>query len=127
MEKIFYKKTLIAIRIKSFPAGSIPHTNPESSLGFLSLKHPKGAYLNAHIHKVKKRITKGRLQECFIIFKGKVAVDLFGPDKQLFKRIFLTPGQVLITTDGGHGFKILEDSLIFEVKHGPFIDDKEFL
>lgn len=127
MKKYYYKKTLIAIRINSFPKGSIPHTDPEASLGFLSLNHPKGGYLKAHMHEAKKRVTNGRLQECFIIVKGKVRVDLFGPDKKLFKKIFLRPGQILITMNGGHGFKILEDSLIFEVKHGPYIDDKTFI
>lgn len=127
MEKIFYKNILIAIRISSFSKGSIPHTKTDFSLGFLSLRHPKGTYLKAHMHKPKKRVTNGRLQECFVIVKGKVRVDLFGPDKKLFKKIFLIPGQILITIDGGHGFKILQDTLIFEVKHGPFIDDKEFI
>lgn len=127
MEKFFYKKTLIAIRITTFPKGSIPHTDPKASLGFLSLNHPTGTYLKAHMHKIKKRVTNGRLQECFIITKGKVRVDLFGTDKKLFKKIFLKPGQILITVNGGHGFKIIEDALIFEVKHGPYIDDKTFI
>ncbi len=126
MEKIYYKDTLIGIKLSIFPEGSIPHTDPDTALGLLTLKHPKGKYLKAHIHTPKERITN-RLQECFIVRKGKVRIDLFGPDKKFFKYIYLKEGQLFIALNGGHGFKILEDCEMIELKNGPFIDDKVFI
>ncbi len=126
MEKIFYKKKLIGIRLNVFPNGSVPHTDPNTFLGLLTLKHPKGKYLKAHIHLPKKRVTQ-RLQECFIVRKGKVRIDLFGDDKKFFKYIYLKKGQLFIALSGGHGFKVLEDCEIIELKNGPFIEDKVFI
>jgi hypothetical protein len=127
IEKIYYKNILIGIRIAGhFPKGSIPHTDEKEALGLLTLTYPAGSHLKAHVHKPKKRITH-RLQECFIVHKGKARIDLYGPDKKLFKRIYITTGQLFIALNGGHGFHILQDAEIIELKNGPFIDDKHFI
>lgn len=126
MEKIFYKGILIGICISSFPNGSVPHTEPNEGLGLLTLKHPKGTYLKAHVHLPKKRITN-RLQECFIVRRGKVRVDLYGPDKKFFKYIYLKEGETFIALNGGHGFHFLENSELWETKNGPFREDKVFI
>lgn len=126
MEKIFYKGILIGIRVSSFPNGSVPRTEPYEGLGLLTLKHPKTTYLKAHVHLPKKRITT-RLQECFIVKKGKVRIDLYGLDKKFFKYIYLKAGEAFIALNGGHGFRFLEDSELWETKNGPFKEDKVFI
>lgn len=123
MDKIFYKDTLIGIRLSVFPQGSVPHTDPSEALGLLTLRHKKGAVLRAHMHKPVKRTTAS-LQECFIVKKGKVRVDLYGPDKKFFRYIYLKGGQAFLAIAGGHNFHFLEDSELFEVKNGPFKEDK---
>jgi hypothetical protein len=95
-------------------------------LELLTLKHPKGTYLKAHVHIPRKRITR-HLQECFIVRKGKVRVDLYGPDKNLFKHIYLKAGELFIALTGGHGFHVMEDVEMIELKNGPFKDDKDFI
>lgn len=126
MEKIFYKDILIGIKISTFPKGSVPCTGPEETLGLLTLKHPQGTYLKAHVHTPVKRISK-RLQECFIVRRGKVRMDLYGPDKKFFKYIFLKEGQAFIALAGGHGFSFLVNSELWETKNGPFKEDKVFI
>ncbi len=123
MEKIFYKNTLIGMKISAMPKGSVPHTDGKQSLELLTLKYAKNTYLKAHVHIPRKRITS-HLQECFIVLKGKVRVDLFGPDKKFFKRIYLKTGELFFAFGGGHGFKMLEDAEMIELKNGPFKDDK---
>lgn len=123
MEKIFYKKTLVGILISTIPDGSIPATDEKEPLQLVTLKHRKGAYLKAHTHIPKKRTTSG-LQECLIVKKGKLKLDLYGPDKKLFKNISLNQGEVFVLTKGGYGIHILEDSELIEVKNGPFLEDK---
>ncbi|KKQ96658.1 MAG: hypothetical protein UV74_C0010G0004 [Candidatus Woesebacteria bacterium GW2011_GWB1_43_14] len=123
MEKIFYKKTLIGIRIKKIPKGSVPLTDGKEPLQLVSLKHPKGSYLKAHIHEPKKRVTRS-LQECLIVKKGKIRLDLYGRDKKKFKRLFLKAGESFILMNGGIGIHLLEDSECLEVKNGPFVEDK---
>ena len=37
----------------------------------------------------------------------------------------LLAGDWIILLDGGHGFEILEPSVLFEVKQGPYAGDKD--
>jgi hypothetical protein len=120
---ITYKNKLVAILLKKIPEGSIPHTKESEPLQLVTLKHSEGKYLVAHTHKPIKRETN-RMQECLIVKKGKIKLDLYGPDKKLFKKIILKDGESLILLDGGYGIHILEDSELIELKNGPFIEDK---
>ena len=123
MEKFFYKKKLVGVRIAVMSSGSTPATNEKEPLQLLTLKHPRGTYLKAHIHLPRKRVTS-RLQECWVVRKGKVRLDLYGPDKRFFKYIFLKEGQAFILISGGIALHVLDDTEIFEVKNGPFKEDK---
>lgn len=125
IQEIHYKKTLIGIRIGvgHFPKGSTPHTNPKEFVGLLTLNYPKGTILKAHTHKKIKRVSH-RLQECFIVRKGRVKIDLFGKDKKYFKSIYLKAGEAFLAISGGHAFKVIEDLEMLEVKNGPYKEDK---
>ncbi len=123
MEKIIYNNTLIAIRFKKFKSGAVPLTDSLEPLQVLVHKRQKGKYTKAHMHTPKERVTQ-KLQECLVVMKGKIKIDLYGPDKKFFKSIFLSVGQVLIFMNGGHAVHLLENSEIVEVKNGPFIEDK---
>ena len=126
IEKIFYKKTLIGLRITDIQNGSVPLTDGKEPLQIVALKHPKGAYLKAHAHRPRKRVTAS-LQECLFVRKGKVKLDLYGPDKKLFKNLFLKAGQIFLLMRGGIGIHILENAELFEAKNGPFKEDKILL
>ncbi len=89
----------------------------------VTLKHSKGTYLKAHYHKPKKRVTE-QLQECLIVKRGKVKIDLYYVNNIYFKYIILNEGDVLILVNGGYGIHLLVDSELIEVKNGPFIEDK---
>ena len=114
------------MRLSIMPKGSVSHTDGKQSLELLTLKYPRGSYLKAHIHLPRKK-TNRHLQECFIVRKGRVRMDLYGPDKKFFKHIYLKTGQLFIALAGGHGFRIMEDTEIIELKNGPFIDDKNYI
>lgn len=104
----------------------MPVTDPKEPLQLVAFKHKAGKYTKAHIHKPRKRITQG-LQEFLIVTKGKIKIDLYAPDKKIFKSIYLTAGQAVIFMHGGHAVRVLKDSEILEVKNGPFIEDKVFI
>lgn len=124
MDKIFYNKLLIGIRLKKLPKGSTPTTPADAPLQLVTIKQPKGKYLEAHLHKDVKHKT-GSAETCFVVRKGKIKLDLYGPDKKFIKSILLKEGGVFITMNGsGHGIYTLEDSEILEIKNGPFIEDK---
>lgn len=123
MEKIIYKNTILAIRVKKFKKGSVPLTDPTEPLQLIAYKHREGKYTKAHIHKPRKRVTQ-KLQECLVVIKGKIKVDLYAPDKKFFKYIYLSAGEAVMLMNGGHGVHVLKDSEIIEIKNGPFSEDK---
>lgn len=126
MEKIYFGKTLVGIRIKKMGPGTVPITEPEEFLQMLTLKHPKGKYLLAHTHEPKKRSTTA-LQECLVVMKGRIKIDLYNPQKKLFKKIFLNAGESFILLNGGYGIHVLKDAEMMEFKNGPFKEDKVLL
>lgn len=123
IKKIIYKNELLGIRIRDISHGSVPITDGGEPLQLVTLKHPKGAYLKAHIHTPKKRVTNS-LQECLIVKKGRVKLDLYGHDKKFHKYLYLKPGEVFVLAKGGYGIQLMEDSELIEVKNGPFKEDK---
>ena len=123
MEKIIYNNTLIAIRVKKFKSGAVSLTNPLESLQIVSHKRKAGEYTKAHIHIPKVRVTQN-LQECLVVIKGKIKIDLYTPQKKFFKSIYLSAGQAVIFMSGGHEVHMVKDSEIIEVKNGPFVEDK---
>lgn len=123
MDKIFYKNTLIAILFKKLEKGTVSITSPDQPLQVVTHNRAKGEYTKAHNHTPKERIAKN-LQECLIVLKGKIKVDLYSPSNSLFKSISVSPGEAILFVGGGHGVRILKDTQFFEVKNGPYLDDK---
>lgn len=123
MNRYFYKNTLLGIKINKLLSGSRPQTKPEEAVGILTFKHRKGAHFAAHKHQPKTRVTH-KLEECFIVKRGKIAMKLFGPDNRWFKTITVSAGELFLSMAGGHDITVLEDCELFEVKNGPYSQDK---
>ena len=126
MEEIYYKKTLVGIRVRSLKNGSNPITRDEEPLQLLGLKQSKGHYFLPHRHKPMKR-TADHLQECLIVRKGKVKVDIYAPGDVKFKSIILKEGELFILLNGGYGIHVLEDAELFELKNGPFMGNDKII
>lgn len=87
--------------------------------------HKKGTVVAAHIHnKVKREVFY--THETLIIKSGKVRADFYDDDKNYILSTELDKGDVILFTEGGHGFKYLEDTQLIEIKQGPYLekDDK---
>ena len=123
IEKIYHKHTLIAIRYKKFKNDATPLTDPSEPLQVVAFKVRKGKYTKAHIHTPRKRTTQ-KLQECLVVVSGKIKIDLYTSGKIYFKSIYLSSGQAVVLVSGGHAVHVLQDSEIFEIKNGPYLDDK---
>jgi uncharacterized protein with PhoU and TrkA domain len=61
-----------------------------------------------------------------IIRRGRCEVDIYNDDRQLIATRELREGDILLIVGGGHGFRILEDTVFLEIKQGPYtgIDEK---
>ena len=55
----------------------------------------------------------------------KVRVDYFDDNKNYLESRVLNKGDVVLLSGGGHGFYMLKDSEIIEVKQGPYAGDED--
>lgn len=126
MEKIIHNGTLVAVLIRKFENGITPLSDSDQPLQVLIHKREKGSYTKAHLHRPKERMTK-TLQECLVVLKGRIKIDFYTIEKNIFKSIEASGGEVIIFISGGHAVHILENSEIVEVKNGPFVEDRDFI
>lgn len=122
--------TLIAIILprQMSTKGVTFFTPPDFSQQVGLLKHKKGSAIKPHLHKVIKRKV-AVTQEVLHIKKGRICVILYDEKKKYVARRILKSGDTILLANAGHGIEVLEDSLILEVKQGPYagIDDKEYI
>jgi mannose-6-phosphate isomerase-like protein (cupin superfamily) len=64
-------------------------------------------------------------QEVLFIKSGRVRVDFYDNEQNYLNSKLLFPGDVILLSDGGHGFKMIEKSEIIEVKQGPYNGEKD--
>mgnify|MGYP001612395060 CR=1 FL=1 len=127
MDKIYLGKKLVAVRVRRFPdASTTPVNTPDGALQLMTMKRAKGSVARSHRHIPKRRVTR-LLQECLIVIKGKIRYDLFDREGRCFKKVVIREREAMLILDVAHAVHFLEDSLVYELKNGPFIDDKEFL
>ena len=88
------------------------------------MKHPSGKIIEPHIHNSVTRevhFTK----EVLFIRKGKLKADFYDDEKNYLESRVLNAGDVILLSTGGHGFEVLEEVEMFEVKQGPYAGDKD--
>ena len=88
------------------------------------MKHPKGKIIQPHVHNPVKRevhFTK----EVLFIKKGKLRVDFFDDCQNYLKSRILQSGDVILLSNGGHGFEVIEDVEMIEVKQGPYAGEQD--
>lgn len=90
-----------------------------------------GTKFAAHRHISKKvSISETTAQEAWVVISGKVQARYYDVDDSLISEHLLGQGDVSVTLSGGHGYTVLEDSLIYEFKTGPYLGvelDKIFI
>ena len=86
---------------------------------FSSIIHKKGYVIKPHLHnKIERKINT--TSEVIIIEQGKLRVDFYNENKKyLFSKI-LKEGDIILLINGAHGFKIMQNTRLIEVKQGPY-------
>ena len=88
------------------------------------MSHPTGKEIQPHVHKKVQRKVHFT-QETLFIRKGKLKVDFYSVDQEYLESRILESGDVILLIKGGHGFEVLEDLEMFEVKQGPYAGDAD--
>ena len=89
-------------------------------LGYMN--RAKGYVIEPHIHKPVSRQVHFTKEVLFIKI-GLVQVDFYKEYKEFLCSEKLYSGDVILLVYGGHGFEMLEDSEVIEVKQGPYAGD----
>lgn len=79
------------------------------------MKRPANYVIAPHVHNVLVREVQ-YTQEVLFIKSGRVRVDFYDDDKNYLESRILNQGDVILLAHGGHGFEMLEESEIIEVK-----------
>jgi hypothetical protein len=91
-------------------------------LGYMN--RPEDYVIPPHRHNLVSREVH-YTQEVLFIKSGKVRVDFYSTDQEYTTSRMLNQGDVILLADGGHGFKMLEQSEIIEVKQGPYCGEMD--
>jgi quercetin dioxygenase-like cupin family protein len=81
-----------------------------------------GQEIPRHVHLPIQRRLVGTA-EVLIVERGRCEVDIYTEDRRVAAIRELRAGDILIATAGGHGFRILEDTVLLEIKQGPYPGD----
>ena len=82
----------------------------------------RGEEIEPHEHRDYPRFP-GRTTEVLVIQSGRIRVDIYSCDRTYLESSELSAGDVIILFDGGHGFTILEDVRMLEIKQGPYVGE----
>lgn len=88
------------------------------------MNRPKGEVIHAHIHEPISRTLIGT-QEVLFIRKGRIRVDFYESDRTYVSSMILEAGDLMLLSTGGHGFEVLEDIDMIEIKQGPFAEGRD--
>jgi mannose-6-phosphate isomerase-like protein (cupin superfamily) len=97
-------------------------TNFSQQLAYMN--HPAGKIIEPHIHNLVRREVL-YTQEVLFIKKGKLRVDFYNNQQEYLESRILEAGDIILLIECGHGFEVLEDLEMIEVKQGPFVGEKD--
>lgn len=114
------------VRAELIPTKTTFLTPPEFKQQVGYVVYPSGGEIARHVHRSIERKLMGT-SEVLVVKKGHCLIDIYNDDHELLATRDLYPGDVMLMVGGGHGFRMLEDTVLLEIKQGPYtgIDEKE--
>jgi mannose-6-phosphate isomerase-like protein (cupin superfamily) len=125
-ERIVFQDELLAIIVYSpFNQPGIHFfTDNQLSQQLAYMHHPKGKLIQPHVHNPVSREV-AYTQEVLFIKSGRLKVNFYSPQKKYLESRELVTGDVILLIKGGHGFEVLEELEMFEVKQGPYVGEQD--
>jgi hypothetical protein len=126
IEEIRDNGQLLAIIIRTkFDKPGVSFVTPNDlSQQLAYMHHPAGKIIEPHIHNPVAREIN-HTQEVLFIKQGKLRVDFYTGAREYLHSRVLEAGDVILLATAGHGFVVLEEVQMFEVKQGPYAGDMD--
>ncbi|WP_027402563.1 hypothetical protein [Aphanizomenon flos-aquae] len=126
IEQITHQNQLLALIVShQFNQPGIHFFTPnELSQQLAYMHHPTGKVIQPHVHNpVIREVTY--TQEVLFIKNGKLRVDFYNDQQEYLDSRILEAGDVILLVTGGHGFEVLEEIEMIEVKQGPYVGEQD--
>jgi len=128
IERIIWmgKPLVYIIRAEMNPEQTVFPTPPDFNFQVGFVVYPAGGEIARHVHRHLERRIVGTA-EVLVVKKGRCLIDIYNDDRELVATRELRVGDVMLMVGGGHGFRMLEDTIFLEIKQGPYtgLDEKE--
>lgn len=126
VHEVTYEGQLLGIIISAdFRKPGIHFFTPNTlSQQIAYMRHPAGKSIQPHVHNAVPREVC-YTQEVLMIKRGKLKVDFYTDQQEYLESYVLHEGDVILLVQGGHGFEVLEEVEMIEVKQGPYVGDQD--
>jgi mannose-6-phosphate isomerase-like protein (cupin superfamily) len=91
-------------------------------LGYM--RHPAGHVIQPHVHNPVPRAVHFT-HEVLFVRRGRLRVDFYADAGVYLDSRELGAGDVILLAAGGHGFEVLEEIEMVEVKQGPYVGEAD--
>ena len=114
------------IRASTQPKQTTFITPPDAKQQVGFIVYPKGGIIARHIHRPLERHIIG-MAEVLVIRSGHCQIEVYDEQENLVAVRDLFQNDVVLMVGGGHGFQIKEDTILLEIKQGPYLgaEDKK--
>lgn len=126
IEFIKHNDVLLAIIVSAtFSQPGIHFFTPSDlSQQLAYMQHPAGKIIAPHVHTPVRREVQ-YTQEVLFLRRGKLRVDFYSDEEEYLESRILGAGDSILLATGGHGFEVIEDIEMVEVKQGPYAGDQD--
>ena len=126
IENVIHNEKLLSVIIRvHYKSDGIEFFTPDDfSQQLAYMNRAKNYVIPPHVHNAVQRDVHFT-QEVLVIKSGKVRVDYYDDDRNYLESRILNQGDVVLLAYGGHGFEMLEDSEMIEVKQGPYAGEMD--
>jgi len=109
----------IIVRSRHSPSATFFTTTDEleQQVGFIV--YPEGGSIAPHEHRPLHREISSTSETLFVR-SGSMEAQLFDERRKLVATRTLEEGDVIVLVSGSHGFSMNEDTVLLEVKQGPY-------
>jgi len=126
IERIECDGDLLALIVRStFREPGVHFFTPghlSQQLGYM--RHPAGHVIGAHVHNPVPRDVV-HTSEVLLLRRGRLRVDFYTTAGTYLESRVLEAGDVILLASGGHGFEVLDEVEMIEVKQGPYAGDAD--
>jgi hypothetical protein len=102
------------------PATTTFVTGDDAELQLGVVRRAAGERVEPHRHPAVERHLHSTC-EALLVRRGTCDVDLYDSAGELAASVALAPGDVVLLLEGAHGLRMHEDTVLVEVKQGPFV------